>query len=95
MTRNIGSVVTGAILAAALGASAIAQGSLAQGSMAESPLAGASANAVSFEPSDPTYFGNFALALEKTVARMPALHPETGLHVDEISAGLFAVTDGV
>jgi glyoxylase-like metal-dependent hydrolase (beta-lactamase superfamily II) len=53
------------------------------------------ANAVSMDPADPTYFGNFAPELPRTVARMPALDPDTGLSVQEVKPGLFYVTDGI
>ncbi len=54
-----------------------------------------SANAVSLNPEDTDYFGNFAPELRKTLDRVPPLDPETGLHVSEIKPGLFYVTEGV
>lgn len=52
-------------------------------------------DAVSTNPADPTYFGNFAPELPKTVARKPTLDPATGLAVQEAKPGLFYVTDGI
>lgn len=53
------------------------------------------ANAVSLEPHSPNSYRNFAVELEKTVARMPQIDPQTGLHVKEVKPHLFYVTDGV
>lgn len=93
MSGTIGSATRGAVLATAVGAMLGATAPMP--AAAQDAQAGATANAVSVEPTDPTYFGNFAPELPGTVARMPPIDPETGLHVAEIAPGLFAVTDGV
>jgi glyoxylase-like metal-dependent hydrolase (beta-lactamase superfamily II) len=53
------------------------------------------ANAVSLDPEAPNSFRSFAPELGQTVARMPKLDPQTGLHVAEVKPDLFYVTDGV
>ncbi|MBD1546034.1 MBL fold metallo-hydrolase [Roseibium aggregatum] len=53
------------------------------------------ADTISMDPANPSYFGNFAPELAKTVARKPALDAETGLSVQEVKPGLFYVTDGI
>jgi glyoxylase-like metal-dependent hydrolase (beta-lactamase superfamily II) len=53
------------------------------------------ANAVSLDPEAPNSFRTFAPELGKTVARVPALDPQTGLYVAEVKPNLFYVTDGI
>lgn len=53
------------------------------------------ASPVSMDPESPNSYRAFAPELADTVARMPQLDPETGLHVREVKPGLFFVTDGV
>jgi glyoxylase-like metal-dependent hydrolase (beta-lactamase superfamily II) len=53
------------------------------------------ANTVSLDPEAPNSFRTFAPELDTTVARMPRLDPQTGLHVSEVKPNLFYVTDGV
>jgi glyoxylase-like metal-dependent hydrolase (beta-lactamase superfamily II) len=53
------------------------------------------ANAVSLDPEAPNSFRTFAPELAETVARMPKIDPQTGLHVAEVKPNLFYVTDGV
>jgi glyoxylase-like metal-dependent hydrolase (beta-lactamase superfamily II) len=58
-------------------------------------LAPDTANAVSLDPEAPNSFRTFAPELAATVARMPRIDPQTGLHVAEVKPNLFYVTDGV
>ena len=53
------------------------------------------ANAVSLDPEAANSYRIFAPELDKTVARMPPLDPQTGLYVTEVKPNLFYVTDGV
>ena len=55
----------------------------------------ATADTVSMNPADPTYFGHYAPELPATVARKPTLDPKTGLSVQEVKPDLFYVTDGM
>lgn len=64
-------------------------------SAAASPLVHSNANAVSLERDHPDSIHRFAPELPAMLARMPALDPETGLHVSEIEPGLFFVTEGI
>jgi len=50
---------------------------------------------VSLTPCHPNHFTAFAAELPATLARMPAIDSETGLHVSEVKPGLFYVTEGV
>lgn len=50
---------------------------------------------VRLEPGHPNHFTEFAPELPAMLARMPALDPDTGLHVSEVKPGLFYVTEGV
>jgi len=64
---------------------------------AESPKQSArdTANAVSMDPDSRNSVRTFAPELDETVARMPKLDPQTGLHVAEVKPDLFYVTDGI
>jgi glyoxylase-like metal-dependent hydrolase (beta-lactamase superfamily II) len=53
------------------------------------------ANTIILEPDDPNSFRNFAPELDKTLARVPKMDPETGIFVKEIESNLFFVTDGI
>jgi glyoxylase-like metal-dependent hydrolase (beta-lactamase superfamily II) len=53
------------------------------------------ANVVSLNPEDANSYRSFAPELEKTIARMPQLDPETQLYVEEVKPNLFYVTGGV
>lgn len=46
-------------------------------------------------PGHPNHFTAFAPESPEMLARMPAIDPETGLHISEIKPGLFYVTEGV
>jgi len=50
---------------------------------------------VSMAPGHPNHFTAFATESPEMLARMPAIDPETGLHVSEIKPRLFYVTEGV
>ncbi len=50
---------------------------------------------ISLTPDHPNHFKAFAPELPEMLARMPAIDPETGLHVSEVKPGLFYVTEGV
>ncbi|HRX37853.1 MAG: MBL fold metallo-hydrolase [Amphiplicatus sp.] len=50
---------------------------------------------VSLIAGDPNHFSAFAQELPETLSRMPAIDPESGLHVSEVKPGLFYVTEGV
>jgi len=52
-------------------------------------------NDVSLNPKDVNSYRSFAPELEKTIARMPKLDPETQLYVKEVKPNLFYVTGGV
>jgi glyoxylase-like metal-dependent hydrolase (beta-lactamase superfamily II) len=51
------------------------------------------ANTVRLEPDHPNSYQRFAPELPQTLARTPAVDPDTGIHVGEIEPGLFFVTD--
>ena len=51
------------------------------------------ANTVQLDPDHPDSFERFAPELPRTLARVPSIDPDTGLHVEEIEQGLFFVTD--
>ena len=53
------------------------------------------ANAVSLNPEDANSYRSFAPELEKTIARIPQLDPETQLYVEEVKPNLFYVTEGI
>ena len=53
------------------------------------------ANTVSLNPEHANSYQSFAPELEKTIARVPQLDPETQLYVEEVKPSLFYVTDGV
>ncbi len=53
------------------------------------------ANVVSLDPNHANSYRAFAPELEKTLARMPQLDPETQLYVEEIKPNLFYVTGGI
>ena len=54
-----------------------------------------SGNDVGLTPGHINHFTAFAPESPETLARMPEIDPETGLHVSEVKPGLFYVTDGV
>lgn len=85
-----------ALTASIAAATALLSAAASQGDPIRAAKPGLStANAVSFEPAHPEYFGNFAPERADTLARVPELDPETGLHVSEVTPGLFYVTEGV
>ncbi len=53
------------------------------------------ANVVSLNPKAANSYRSFAPELEKTIARMPQLDPETQLYVEEVKPNLFYVTGGI
>ena len=53
------------------------------------------ANAVSLNPEDANSYRSFTPELEKTIARIPQLDPETQLYVEEVKPNLFYVTEGI
>ncbi len=83
--RRVDTLLKATLTCLMLGGSAMADGAATQHT----------GNAVSLDPANPTYFGNFAPELPSTVARMPTLDPNTGLSVQEVRPGLFYVTDGI
>lgn len=77
-------------------AAALAFGSIAGSIAAERPpLAWNPANAVSLAPGHPSGIDRFAPELPAMLARVPALDPDTGLHVAEIEPDLYFVTEGI
>ncbi len=52
-------------------------------------------NDISLDESHPNAFRHFRPELPETLARMPTIDPETGLHVSAIEPGFFYVTDGI
>ncbi len=81
------------VLLAALAALVVAGPSAAE--MAPKATARITANAVSFNPANPNYFGSFAPELQQTLDKVPPIDPDTGLYVAEVKPGLFYVTEGV
>lgn len=53
------------------------------------------ANTVSLDPNAPNSYRAFAPELDQALARVPAIDPETGVHVSEVKPNLFWVTDGI
>jgi len=84
-----------AAIVSGLAMSAAAQTETTPDTNPASALKRHTADTVSLDPKSPSYFGHFAPELAKTVARKPALDPETGLSVQEVKPGLFYVTDGI
>jgi glyoxylase-like metal-dependent hydrolase (beta-lactamase superfamily II) len=53
------------------------------------------ANTVSLDPNARDSYRAFAPELAQTLARVPKIDPETGLHASEVKPDLFWVTDGI